>query len=166
VLERRQTIAATLRDFAANGELTIVQDELDDVSEIVGIIKTIKDAGVLGCVAVDPAGIGEFVDALAEIQVTPETKQVIGAPQGYQMMNALKTAERKLANGTLWHSENSLMNWCVANIKVEATATAIRTTKQNAGDLKIDPAIAMFNAVQVLTQLPAKAPEYQLFVYA
>lgn len=162
VLERRQTIAATLRDFATAGELTIVQDELDDVSEIVGIIKTVKDEGLLGCVAVDPAGIGEFIDALAEIQVTPENKQVIGAPQGYQMMNALKTAERKLANGTLWHSGSALMAWCVSNIKIEPTATAIRPTKMNAGDAKIDAAMAMFNAVQVLTQLPARAPEYTL----
>ncbi|HET7375514.1 MAG TPA: terminase TerL endonuclease subunit, partial [Anaerolineae bacterium] len=162
VLERRQTIAPALRDFAAIGELTIVGDELADVSAIVEIVADIKRRNLLACVAVDPAGIGEFVDALAEIQVTPETKQVIGAPQGYQMMNALKTAERKLANGTLRHSGSSLMSWCVSNIKIEPTATAIRATKQNAGDAKIDAAMAMFNAVQVMTQLPARAPEYQL----
>lgn len=162
VLERRQTIAPQLRDFAASGELSIVGDELADVSAIVEIIADIKRRNVLACVAVDPAGIGEFVDALAEIQITPENKQVVGAPQGYAMMHAIKTAERKLANGTLWHNGSSLMAWCVSNIKIEPTATAIRATKQNAGDAKIDAAMAMFNAVTVMSQNPAQAPTYQL----
>ena len=162
VLERRQTIAPALRDFAARGELTIVEDSLEDISQIVEIIKDIKERNLLASVAVDPAGIGEFVDALAQIQITPENKQVVGAPQGYAMMNALKTAERKLANGTLWHADSKLMNWAVGNIKIEPTATAIRATKQNAGDAKIDPAMALFNAVTIMSQNPARAPEYQL----
>jgi phage terminase large subunit-like protein len=162
VLSRRQSIASRLEDFAKRGELTIVEDELDDISEIVDLVRTIKQAGKLAAVAVDPAGIGEFIDALAAIQVTPESKQVIGAPQGYGMMNALKTAERKLANGTLWHSDCALMDWAVGNIKIEPTATAIRATKQNAGDAKIDPAMALFDAVTVMSQSPARAPEYQM----
>jgi phage terminase large subunit-like protein len=70
------------------------------------------------------------------------------------MMNSLKTAERKLANGSLIHADQELMNWCVGNLKIEATATAIRATKQNAGDAKIDPAMAMFNAVTVMATNP------------
>jgi phage terminase large subunit-like protein len=87
---------------------------------------------------------------------------VVGAPQGYGMMNALKTAERKLANGTLWHHDNALLAWCISNVKVEATATAIRATKQNAGDAKIDLAMALFDAVTLMVQNPQRAPEYQL----
>lgn len=162
VLDRRQTIASTLRDFEINGELTIVSDELGDVSAIVEIIADIKSRGLLASVAVDPAGIGEFVDALSAIRITPENKEVIGAPQGYAMMNAIKTAERKLANGTLWHGGSALMAWAVGNVKIEPTATAIRATKQNAGDAKIDPAMAMFNAVTVMSLSPAQAPEYQM----
>jgi len=70
------------------------------------------------------------------------------------MMNAIKTAERKLANGTLWRSQCALMAWCVGNLKIEPTATAIRTTKQSAGDAKIDPAMALFNAVTVMSTNP------------
>ena len=162
VLERRRSIASRLEDFSRRGELTIVNDELSDISEIIEIIRTVKEAGKLTAVAVDPAGIGEFVDALAAIQVTPEKKQVIGAPQGYGMMNALKTAERKLANGTLWHSDCALMDWAIGNVKIEPTATAIRATKQNAGDAKIDPAMALFDAVTVMSQSPARAPEFQM----
>ena len=90
VLERRKTIADRLRDFAKAGELTIVEDELDDISAIVAIIGDIKQRGLLASVAVDPAGLGEMIEALSEIGVTQEEGLLIGAPQGYAMMNAIK----------------------------------------------------------------------------
>ena len=96
---------------------------------------------------------------MADIDVTPENGEIIGAPQGYAMMNAIKTAERKLTNGTLMHSGSGLMSWCVSNLKIEPTATAIRATKQTAGDAKIDPAMALFDAVTVMSRNPeAKGP--------
>ena len=139
VLERRKSIAGKLNAFAAAGELTIVDDELGDISAIVAIVAEVKDRGLLACVGVDPAGLGEFIEAMAEIGVTQDAKLLVGVPQGYGMMNAIKTAERKLANGTLKHSGSKLMAWAVGNLKIEPTATAIRATKQNAGDAKIDP---------------------------
>jgi phage terminase large subunit-like protein len=157
VLDRRKSIAARLRDFEKAGELTIVDDELGDVSEIVAIIDRIKTSGKLATVAVDPAGLGEFVDALAEIGVTEESGELKGASQGYAMMNSIKTAERKLANGTMKHSGSALMAWCVGNLKIEPTATAIRATKQNAGDAKIDPVMALFDAVTFMALNPEPA---------
>jgi phage terminase large subunit-like protein len=157
VLQRRQSIASVLRDFERAGELTIVDDELADISAIVEIVARIKDLGLLGAVAVDPAGLGEFGDALAEIDITHENKLLIGAPQGYAMMNAIKTTERKLANGTLRHAPSGLMRWCVGNLKIEPTATAIRATKQNAGDAKIDPVMALFDAATVMSLNPQPA---------
>lgn len=154
VLERRKSIASTLEDFRRAEELTIVDDKLDDISEIVGLISDIKARGLLAAVAVDPAGLGEMIEALAEIGVTQEDGNLIGAPQGYAMMSAIKTAERKLANGTLRHAPSALMDWCVSNLKIEPTATAIRATKQNAGDAKIDPVMALFDAVTVMTRNP------------
>jgi len=154
VLERRKSIASKLLDFQRAGLLTIVDDELDDISGIIEIIQDIKDRGLLASVAVDPAGLGEMIEALAEIEVTQEAGNLVGAPQGYAMMNAIKTAERKLANGTLRHAPSALMDWCVGNLKIEPTATAIRATKQNAGDAKIDPVMALFDAVTVMMRNP------------
>lgn len=154
VLERRKSIASKLQDFARVGLLTIVDDELDDISGIIEIISDIKGRGLLASVAVDPAGLGEMIEALAEIEVTQEAGNLVGAPQGYAMMNAIKTAERKLANGTLRHAPSALMDWCVSNLKIEPTATAIRATKQNAGDAKIDPVMALFDAVTVMSRNP------------
>lgn len=157
VLDRRKSIAQRLQDYEKLGELTIVGDDLSDIMEIVDIIDRINKADLLAAVAVDPAGIGEMIDALDVIDVTAEGKQVIGAPQGFAMMNAIKTAERKLANGTLKHNGSTLMTWAVSNLKIEPMATAIRATKQNAGDAKIDPVMALFDAVTVMSTNPEPA---------
>jgi phage terminase large subunit-like protein len=39
-------------------------------------------------------------------------------------------------------------------VKIEPTATAIRATKQNAGDAKIDPWAALMNAVWMMSRNP------------
>lgn len=154
VLERRKSIAPILLGFKAAGELTIVDDELQDITEIVGIISEIHELGLLAMVAVDPAGLGELVEALAEVGISEEAGNLVGVPQGYALMNAIKTAERKLVNGTLKHSPSGLFAWCIGNIKIEPMATAIRATKQTAGDAKIDLGMGLFNAVTVMAKNP------------
>lgn len=154
VLERRKSIAAKLLDFQAAGELTIVADRLDDIAEIAEIIDGIRERGLLAQVGADPWGIGAFVDAMAEIGVSQENGQLVGVSQGQAMMNAIKTAERKLVDGTLVHSGSGLMQWCVENLKIEPTRTAITATKQNAGDAKIDVVMAMFDAIVPMSRNP------------
>ena len=159
VLKRRKKIAPTLLDFEKSGHLTIVDTALEDLASIVDVIATVKASGLLSSVAVDPAGLGEFVDALAspEVDITQDNGLLVGVPQGYALMNAIKTAERRLSNGMLRHAGGPLMAWCVANLKIEPTATAIRATKQTAGDAKIDPAMALFDAVTMMVKNPEPA---------
>ncbi len=166
VLERRKSIASKLGDFERAGELTIVNDDLEDIAEIVEVISTVKDRGLLASVAVDPAGLGDMIEALAEIGVTEADDNLLGVQQGFRMMSAIKSTERRLVNGTLKHAPSSLMDWCVSNLKIEPTATAIRATKQNAGDAKIDPVMALFDAVTVMSRNPEvkKEPAFQLLV--
>lgn len=166
VLIRRKSIEPQLLGFETDGDLTIVDDDaMDesgypaDIAQIVANIVRIRDAGLLCCVAVDPAGLGELVDALAEVGIVAENRDagsnyIVGVPQGYALMNAIKTSERKLANGSLTHADQPLMDWCVGNLKIEPTATAIRATKLNAGDAKIDPAMALFNAATIMSANP------------
>lgn len=166
VLYRRQSIASRLQDFAAAGDLTIVDDQLRDQAAIIAVIEKVNKAGKLACVAIDDEGpFGDLVDALAEIGITEEKGQVVGVGQGYKLMRAIKTTERKLANGTLVHAPSALMGWCVGNVKIEPTATAIRATKQNAGDAKIDPVCALWDAATVMVKNPepARVPTYQVF---
>jgi phage terminase large subunit-like protein len=154
VLERHKQVASTLRDFEAAEELTIVDDELTDLSDIVEIVRRVKDSGLLGGVGVDPAGLGELVEELKAIGITAENGSLRGVNQGFGLMNAIKTAERKLANGTLVHSGSGLAAWCVSNLKIEPTATAIRATRQGVGEKKIDVAMAGFDAVVLMAEDP------------
>jgi phage terminase large subunit-like protein len=59
-LERRQEIAPRLLDFAAAGELTMVDRPGDDVAAVADIVCRVRDAGLLPekqGVGVDGAGI-------------------------------------------------------------------------------------------------------------
>lgn len=166
VLERRKKIAPRLKDFDDQGNLTIVDDELKDLAQILQIISEVKERDLLATVSVDPAGLGEMIEALADIGVTQDDKNLYASGQGYQMMNAIKTAERMLASGRMVHDGSAMMAWCVGNLKIEPTATAIRATKQGAGDAKIDPVMAMFNAVAAMIRLPEvkRKPTYDMII--
>jgi len=165
VLGRRKKIAPILQDIAKAKELTILDQPLGDVASIINRIERIKNMNLLGGVAVDASGLGEMEDALDEIGVTQESGLLVAAPQGGWMMSSIKGAERRLASGLLKHAGGPLMRWCVPNLKIEPTATGIRATKQTAGDAKIDPAMAMFNAVTLMSRNPVahRAPKPQLF---
>ena len=53
--------------------------------------------------ALDPYGVGAIVDALDEVGISGQDRMV-GISQGWKLTGAIKTAERKLADGTLRHS--------------------------------------------------------------
>ena len=71
------------------------------------------------------------------------------------MGGAIKTTERKLAEGSLLHGGSAMMAWCVSNAKVEPRGNSIRVTKQASGTAKIDPLMALFNAVELMGRQPA-----------
>lgn len=149
-LERRKANASLYRDFERDGDLTVVDGLPADLEWIVERVGLIKDAGLLAMVGADPAGIGGLVDALAEIGVTEEAKLLVGVPQGIRLMNAAKTVERKLADGTLKHCGSRLLAWCVGNAKVRATSTAMLIERAASGFGKIDPLMAAFNAAHLM----------------
>lgn len=162
VLERRKAEAARFRDFQRDGDLTIVDNIGDDVEQLADYVEQIDATGLLDKVGVDPAGIGSIVDALLERKI--EQDRIVGIPQGWRMVGAIKTAERKLAEGALIHGASPMMAWCVSNMKVEPRGNAIIITKQTAGAAKIDPAMAMLNAVALMSMNPkARNKKFQMF---
>lgn len=152
VLERRKEIAPRLQDFARDGDLVLVQRIGDDMDQLAGMVAEVEDYGLLDKVGIDPGGIGGVLDALVAAGVPQE--KIIGISQGWRLGGSIKTAERKLAEGVLKHQGSSMMAWCVGNAKVEPKGNAILITKQASGTAKIDPLMALFNAVSLMSLNP------------
>lgn len=162
VLERRKSEASRFKDFEKDGNLTLVKFIGDDVNEVAAICAQCEDAGILDKIGADPAGLGGILEALVEAEL-PEEK-IIGISQGWKMTGAIKTTERKLAEGALIHGGQPMMNWCVGNAKVEPRGNAVLITKQNAGTAKIDPLMATFNAITLMSLNPDNHKISQGFV--
>lgn len=161
VLQRRVSEAPKLRDFAAAGDLRIVGRIGEDIAEVVEIVTTVEASGLLPekhGIGLDPAGIGALLDALSEAGIGGDV--VVGVSQGWRLGGAIKTAERKLAEGALMHGGSALMAWSVGNAKVEPRGNSILITKQASGTAKIDPLMALFNAVHLMGLQPAAAPVF------
>ena len=161
VLERRKSEAARFLDFAKDGDLILVKQIGDDIAELAQLAAQVEKSGLLDKIGVDPAGIGGILDALTEAGIPQE--KVIGISQGWKLGGSIKTAERKLAEGGLVHGGQRMMNWCVGNAKVEPRGNSILITKQASGTAKIDPLMAMFNAVSLMTLNPAAPGDFAGF---
>ena len=173
VLTRRKSIASLLKDFEKDGDLVICEalpegDEVDpladgaevyhlpqDLREIIEIIEQVKDSGLLpekSAVALDPQGVSDLVDALADIGL--EHPQVVAQRQGFQLMSAVVGLARRLKFKQAAHCGSRLLAWCVSNAKEEATRNAVMITKDVKGSAKIDPLIAILNATKMLELNP------------
>ncbi len=161
-VERRKSESSRFQDFVACGDMTIVRRVGDDTAEVAEYVRRIHDAKLLDRIGIDQSGIGQILDALAEAGIPEEA--VVGISQGWKLGGAIKTAERKLAEGVLVHGGQPLMAWCVGNARVEPKGNAILITKQASGRGKIDPLMALFNAVSLMSLNPeAKQKHYRIF---
>lgn len=157
VLTRRTDIASMLLGFQKDGDLTIVERPGDDVIEVADLICQVNDSGLLPeekSIGVDAAGIGDIVDELTAPERGFTMEQIIGVSQGWRLGGAIKTTERKVAGGEIEHAGRPMMAWCVGNAKVEPKGNAILITKQASGAAKIDPLMAAFNAVSLMSLNP------------
>lgn len=158
VLERRKEVTSRLRDFAKDGDLILVERVGEDVEQLTAVVAEIAASGLLDKIGVDQHGLGGILDALvgSEDEPGPVTMEdIVGISQGWRLQGAIKTAERRLANKTLVHGAMPMMAWCVGNAKVVPVGNAVSITKQASGMSKIDPLMALFNAVQLMALNPA-----------
>lgn len=158
VLTRRLEIAPRLQDFAALGELTLVERPGDDVAAVADIVCQVRDAGLLPekqGLGVDGAGITDVVDELVARDFT--TDHIVAVSQGWKLNGAIKTSERRVAGGELVHGGQALMAWCVGNARTVQQGNAISITKQASGTAKIDPLMATFDAVTLMALNPVAA---------
>ncbi|EAQ9184487.1 terminase large subunit [Salmonella enterica] len=161
-VRRRKSEESRFHDFVKAGDLTIVKRVGQDTEEVAEYVSRINDAELLDKIGIDPSGVGQILDALVEVEIPEDS--VVGVSQGWRLGGAIKTTERKLAEGVLIHGGQPLMAWCVGNARVEPKGNAILITKQASGKGKIDPLMALFNAVSLMALNPeAKKKDYQVF---
>lgn len=163
VFARRKDIAARLRDFERDGDLSVCATG-QDVREVADIIERVESVGLLDRIGVDAVGIGAIVDEIISRGI--EDARIVAVPQGWKLVGAIKTMERKLAARELTHGGRPLMAWCVGNAKPEPRGNAVIITKQVAGSAKIDPLMAAFNAatLMALNPRPRKVSHQMLFI--
>ena len=158
-IERRRANIVEYDRFEADGDLTkfvyLGNDEMaPNIQYIVDLVRQIRNRGLLAGVGVDAAGIGAIVDALEDIGVSVEDREIEAIPQGIKLMGAIKTVEIKLAGYSFRHGASEMLRWCVGNLRVIPTPTAMRVARDEAGYGKIDPVIAMFNAAALMSANP------------
>jgi len=160
-IRRRKSEESRFNDFVRAGDLTIVKRVGQDTEEVAEYVSRIHRAELLDKIGIDPSGVGQILDALIEAEIPADA--VVGVSQGWRLGGAIKTTERKLAEGVLIHAGQPMMAWCVGNARVEPKGNAILITKQASGKGKIDPLMAMFNAVSLMALNPeAKKQDYQV----
>jgi phage terminase large subunit-like protein len=160
-IRRRKSEESRFSDFVKAGDLTIVKRVGQDTEEVAEYVSRIHAAELLDKIGIDPSGVGQILDALIEAEIPADS--VVGVSQGWRLGGAIKTTERKLAEGVLIHAGQPMMSWCVGNARVEPKGNAILITKQASGKGKIDPLMALFNAVSLMALNPeAKKQDYQV----
>lgn len=162
VLDRRKSEVSKFHGFVQEGSMTIIENVGEDIAQVAEIMSLCETSGKLDKIGVDPHGLGGILDALSEIGI-PEEK-IIGISQGWKLAGAIKTTERKLAEKVLFHDGSLLMAWCVGNAKVIPQGNAVNITKQVSGSAKIDPLMALFNAVTLLSLNPESTSITQGFI--
>lgn len=152
-LERRKENIPKYQDFENEKSLTVVDQVGDDIDQLAAIAKKVYDSGKLNKIGLDPLGLGGLLDGLLEVGIPEDS--MFAVPQGYKLMGYILTTERKLAEGNLYHAGQQMMTWCAGNARVVMVGNGMRITKQDSGIGKIDPLIATFNAVALMSLNPA-----------
>lgn len=156
-LDRRKAIASTLEGFRVDGDLTLTDTGQEIVEDVAKLAAKVRASGKLPAqlgIAVDAWAMGPLVDALVTAGFDPGDESlkraghIFAVRQGVGLSSALHTAEFKLGDGMLQHDGSAMMAWCVSNALVKLRGSALYVDKETSGAGKIDPLVALLNAVK------------------
>lgn len=153
-LDRRKANRTIYDQFEREGDLTYVDRLPEDITALISIVERVFNSGLLAQVGVDAAGLGLLIDALAEIGISEEAKNLGAVRQGFGLMDAIKSVERKLADGSFKHAGQTMMSWCAANAIVQPTPTGMRIVRDASGYGKIDPLMALMDSAALMARNP------------
>jgi phage terminase large subunit-like protein len=174
-LERRKQFAPVLRGFAGEGDLTLCDTGTELVEQVAALAIKVRASGKMpaaGGVGVDVAAIGPLVDALVNAGFDPgdvaagRAGQIVPVRQGWGLSSAIYTAEFKLGDGMLRHDGSPMMAWCVSNARATLKGSNMLISKEASGAGKIDPLVALFNAVKLMEAGPVAADPQIVSPYA
>lgn len=151
-LERRKSEAERFKQFELDGDLSIVKSVGQDVKAVGEIVFKCEQSGKLDKVAVDQAGITPIVDEIVRPGFPIE--RIISISQGWRMNGAIKMTERMLAGKQMRHGGRPLMTWTVGNARQQPKGNAVMISKEVSGAGKIDPLMALLNAVTLMALDP------------
>ncbi len=162
-LERRKSEESKYRDFEKDGDLVIIKELPGDVAAVADIVEMIDGTGLLAGIGMDPEKTHKvMLEELLKRKI--DEKIIFGIPQGWKLVGAISIAERRLAERKLFHAPQPMMNWCVGNARIESRANSVLITKQASGTAKIDPVMALLNAVELMNTNPSPpGKKYQMF---
>ena len=159
-LSRRPKIASLLRDFQAEGSLTITKRHNQIRAEAAKLASRVRESGKMPdrwSISFDTfRELSDVTEAfVAEgFREADDDRKVIGhfmdAGSGKGLSAPITVVERRLSDGTLWHSGSELMSWCVSNASVKLMGSHYVMNKAEAGSAKIDPLIALIHAAKSL----------------
>jgi phage terminase large subunit-like protein len=153
--ERRKIEAPRFNDFVADGALTVIEDEnaREDARQVAALVAhQLLPTGLLDRIGVDAVGIADIRDELVNSGV--ELEKIVAIPQGWRLAGAILTTERRLADGSMQHGGQPMMQWQAGNARVEMRGNALLVTKQVSGRAKIDAVCAMFDAAALMSESP------------
>jgi phage terminase large subunit-like protein len=157
-----QAGAVEMLELEKDGDLVIVEHVGDDVDQLADIVERLNDTGNLTAIGLDPHAIGAIVDAVTGRGI--EKEKILGVSQGWRLTSAIKTTARKMVEGSLKLAKQPLMQWAMSNARVEARGNAVLITKAASGSMKIDPLMALLDAVEIMSRNPAASDsKYQVF---
>jgi phage terminase large subunit-like protein len=150
VLKRRLQISSLLQDFAASGDL-VIMDEADGLNTVVETIAGATKHRWDVVVAMDPSGVAmEISEALQNIGIPQEN--IVAVRQGWGLRAGYQALERRLRAGTLLHANQAVMDWCVSNAMTDTNGLI---TKKASGHAKIDCLVALATAAVAMMEQPA-----------
>ena len=134
-----------LKDAVEAGELVITKGRTADYEPLIASVKEGHSANQWQGIGVDTAqgqGVIAKLENVHGIEVTQVKQTVAG------MKSATSFTGNAILDRTLGHGGNGVVRWCFGNVRVKVKSEPAKIfTPTNREDLRIDPIVALINAM-------------------